>query len=287
MKNGNVPECEYEEIVESSLNDKNIVQENNKLLVNILKEESKRLMKAIGEQLKKSNFKPVAVEAWFGENGEYNAITLDSGIRIEGKIDRVDQFGEWFRVIDYKTGKIEENPESVYYGKKVQLLSYIQAIMDKNKKLKPAAALYFPVRNEWADSKKKAEESYKNKGYIIKDEHVVVNMDTDLLSNKTSKTIPVKFINAKGTSNPDERDFGKEGNLLTQEQFESITNYILEIEQNAVKEIMSGYIKPSPLVIGDKSPCHYCAYKSVCGLESTDMPDGRKAIKDIEFHNFL
>ena len=142
-------------IIESVLNSDEYVLDKNKMLVSILKKEAKRLIEAIYNQLNKSEFKPIATEAWFGRNSKYKEIQLDNNIRIEGKIDRIDKCGNYYRVIDYKTGKIDESPENLYYGKKVQLLSYIQAIQSEMKG-KPAGALYFPVRNEWAESKKKA-----------------------------------------------------------------------------------------------------------------------------------
>jgi len=287
IKNNNLSNNDYEEIINEVLLSNNVAVEHNRMLTNILHKESYRMMNAIHEQLNRSKFKPIAVEAWFGENGKFKPINLASNIKIEGKIDRVDKFNEFYRVIDYKTGKIDENPETLYYGKKVQLLSYIQAIQNSNGNMSPAGALYFPVRNEWAESKKKAEEAYKNKGYLLKDEEVLVSMDNDLYSSNTSKSIPVRFIKAKGTSNPDERDFGAEGNLLTSDQFKNVTDYILAIENQAISEIIQGYITPSPIIIGGKNPCAYCDYKGVCGLDKLIHHDGRKGLENIKFENFI
>ena len=106
---------------------------------------------------------------------------------------------------------------------------YIQAIENGNT-CKPAGALYFPFRNEWAESKKKALESYKNKGYLLKDETVLEKMDSDLYGSNTSNSLPVRFIKSKAASkDSQEREFGAEGNLLTEKQFEDITKYIDEI----------------------------------------------------------
>lgn len=277
---------EADEIIHNVIyGDENLIK-NNRVLINILEKEAKRLVTAIYGQLKKSEFKPIGTEMWFGEKSKFGAINLSHDIRIEGKIDRIDKCGEHYRVIDYKTGKIEESPDTLYYGKKVQLLSYIQAL--ENESQKPAGALYFPIRNEWADSKIKAEQQYKNKGYLLKDEDVLVKMDADLYSSNTSQSIPVRFIKSKTASKEsNEREFGAEGNLLSESQFENITKYIKELECKAVEEILSGYIEPSPLVLNKKSPCAYCDYKNVCGLERTNNPQGRKNIEKIDFNNFI
>ena len=42
---------------------------------------------------------------------------------MKGKIDRVDECGEYKRIIDYKTGDISSDLASVYYGKKIQLIN--------------------------------------------------------------------------------------------------------------------------------------------------------------------
>jgi len=277
---------EQKKIVDEVLyKDENLIK-NNRILISILEKESYRLLSAIGEQLRKSEFKPVGVEAWFGENSKYKSIRLADDVRIEGKIDRIDVYGDHFKVIDYKTGKIDESPEALYYGKKVQLLSYIQAI-GKDIGKKPAGALYFPVRNEWADSKRSAEHAYKNKGYLLKDEEILTHMDTELLHSNTSSSIPVNFIKAKNApKGSDARVFGAEGNLLTEKQFEKIIKYIEELEKKAVQEIKSGYTMPSPLVMDKKSPCTYCDYRFVCGLERTKNKDGRRAIDKINFNDF-
>jgi len=278
---------ESDEIISKVLSNNENFINNNRMLISVLTGESKRLMHAIYNQLKKSEFKPVSTESWFGDGSKYGAIKLANNVSIVGKIDRIDKCGDYYRVIDYKTGKIEESPETLYYGKKVQLLSYIQAI-ENDIKAKPAGALYFPIRNEWADSKKKAIEQYKNKGYLLKDENIIMKMDSDLYSSNTSASIPVRFIKSKTASkDSNEREFGAEGNLLSDSQFKNITKYIYELEKQAVSEIMDGYIEPSPLVIGKKSPCVYCDYRFVCGLEKTKNSEGRKAIEKIEFVNFI
>lgn len=287
IKNNTVSQEEINSIISNVLLSNENAIKNNRILINILEKESIRLLEALKEQLLSSEFKPTEVETWFGVNSKYKAIDLGDNIRIEGKIDRIDVNGEYYKVVDYKTGKIEETPEGVYYGKKVQLLSYIQSVGSTG--LKPAGALYFPIRNEWQTTKKKALDSYKNKGYLLKDEEVLKKMDISLCSGNNSKFLPVKFIKGK-SKNKDEnyREFGAEGNLLTSSQFEGITDYITKLEKQAVKEIKEGYIAPSPLILNKNSnPCMYCDYKYVCKLHKQENNQGRVALTDIEFNKFV
>jgi len=66
---------------------------------------------------------------------------LDFPVSIRGKVDRVDQFGEQVRIIDYKTGKVEkrnlslEEPEllieDVQYNQAFQILCYTSMLQQK------------------------------------------------------------------------------------------------------------------------------------------------------------
>ena len=263
------------------------ISRNNRVLIEILKKEAMRLLDAIELQLSLSAFKPKKTEVWFGEKGAYRQIELSHGIKVEGKIDRVDTWKNYYRVIDYKTGKIEESPENLYYGKKVQLLSYLEAIRKTKNNMLPVGALYFPVHSEWADSENQADKRYKNKGYLIKDEDIVVAMDSSLVNSNTSDFIPANF--KKGTRKDDDRVFGAEGNLLTGEQFNNVLDYILELENNAVNEILAGNIDASPVYNGNFNdlPCKYCDYYGVCGFDKNTLNNARKMLKNIKIDNFV
>ena len=274
-------------IITEVLLEDDIATKNNKILVEILRKEAMRLLDAIELQLSLSAFKPSQTEAWFGKNGAYNQIDLAHGIKIEGKIDRVDTWNNFYRVVDYKTGKIEESPENLYYGKKVQLLSYLEAIRKTKNNMIPAGALYFPVHSEWVDSENKAEKTYKNKGYLLKDESVVVAMDSTLKNENTSAFVPANF--KKQGAGEEGREFGAEGNLLSTAQFCGVLDYILELENKAVDEILSGNIDASPVFNGSGNdlPCKYCDYNGVCGFDKNTLVGARKMLKNIKLNNFV
>ena len=46
-------------------------------------------------------------------------------LALEGKTDRIDTSDAYVRVIDYKTGEIEDSPTAYYTGRKLQLYTYI------------------------------------------------------------------------------------------------------------------------------------------------------------------
>lgn len=82
-------------------------------------------------------------------------IILSNGeeINLIGRIDRVDVFekGEesYIRIIDYKSGNKELKLEDVFYGLELQLLIYLDAILEsadkENTDIKPAGIFYFRI----------------------------------------------------------------------------------------------------------------------------------------------
>nr|WP_287226862.1 PD-(D/E)XK nuclease family protein [Oscillibacter sp.] len=69
-------------------------------------------MDQLAEEMRCSDFVPLAFELSFGERGELPAVTVsepDAELRIGGKVDRVDGWVKdnrlYLRVVDYKSGK--------------------------------------------------------------------------------------------------------------------------------------------------------------------------------------
>ncbi len=251
----------------SILENKKYSQEQNKTLINILKSEVVRLCTTLKEQLDNSRFVPVATEKWFG--GDNQAIKLNDSLEIVGKIDRIDTCEDKSIVIDYKTGKIDAAPVDIYYGIKLQLAIYLSAL---KKDTYPAGVLYFPIRNDFAASKEKAKQSYQMKGFILKDNQTLLNMDTTLsLDNPKSKFIQAELKASKAHKANNVYEFKDSSLMLDQSELINIKEYALALAKKAAKEILEGYAKPSPFMHGGVLPCNYCSYKNVCGILTENL----------------
>ena len=84
-------------------------------------------------------------------NSSFRVKTTEEGLSLpelslKGTADRVDAAGEYVRVIDYKTGHIDDKPASYYTGRKLQLQLYLRAAAENNK---AAGAFYFPAAQEY------------------------------------------------------------------------------------------------------------------------------------------
>jgi len=249
-------------------------EEDNRVLIKILESEAVRLCKALYDEIQVSTFVPIATEKWFGSNGEYKGVLLDetSGVELVGKIDRIDANDKYYRIIDYKTGKIESKPEDIYYGKKLQLALYLSAIKDLNKE--PAGVLYFPIKNEYADSKTKANEVYRMKGFMLSDDQALLGMDKTLNADNPRS----RFIYPELKKSPKEGEsiFKSNNLLLDKAQLESLSTYALRLAEKGTQEILSGYVEASPYKCSNELPCEYCEYRRVCGIISKNYQSARE-----------
>lgn len=258
-------------ILKSVLSNEKYSKDDNKILIDILEGEVVRLCTALFDEMNHSGFKTTDTEQWFGEHGKYEGIQICDNPKIEivGKIDRIDRFtgedGNYYRILDYKTGKIDASAKDIYYGKKLQLAIYLDAIKSENERA--AGVLYFPIHNEYAKEEKKAEDIYKCKGFLLDDPNVLLKMDTRLSfdSPKSRYIFPELKTNKKNLETG-VMEFKTSDGLLSSKDIESVSSYAKAAAKKAAGEIISGYVKPSPFKENGSLACSYCEYRGVCGI---------------------
>lgn len=221
----------------------------------LLKREGRKIGRAMYRSIKDSSFTPLGSEIDFGyRESKYEAIKLSSGgsdYKIRGKIDRVDVCGDYFRIIDYKTGGVDAGDKAFYMGRKLQLYLYMNAIASE--KLKPVGGYYFPIEDAFLKEGENAEKLMKGK--TAKSEDIVRLMDKNVGENG-SEIIPVIFTKS---------GIKDSASVIEVDEFESYMDYALKLTENAVKEIKEGYIEPTPYKDEKSDECKYCQYKAMCG----------------------
>lgn len=267
-------------ILKKAIDEAMIVVEKNKAILGVIETECERLCRHIFTEQTNSAFKHKLSE-WKFDGENVVKLTLESGkqICIEGKIDRIDEYDNYIRIIDYKTGKVDSNFNSIYFGTKIQLISYVLASKHLNDK-KIAGVFYLPVHSDYATSEKMLKDMYKMEGFLLDDISVAIKMDTSLsLENKESAFIPLKIkADPDADSNQQFEFSGTRNKNLTEQEFDNVKDYVQELCTNAIEEILSGYIEPSPFASSASaglSRCEYCKLNGFCGLENSKFKFGR------------
>jgi ATP-dependent helicase/DNAse subunit B len=97
------------------------------------------LMKWLKDMEDETVYEPKEAELKFREV----PVTRDGCVLVNGRIDRVDHFGDHnFRVIDYKSGSDKFSPSRFAAGLQTQLVTYMLIYETMHEEMKPAGAWY-------------------------------------------------------------------------------------------------------------------------------------------------
>lgn len=282
----------------SNLIDKKLMDESNSILnstkkFKYLAQRFKRVISksvsVIASQIGKGEFEVFKTEFDFGSYSSGEAITLDLSdnekVYLQGRIDRIDKLdldGEtYIRIIDYKTGAKKFDLNEIYYGLQMQLLVYLDALIRNSKyildkQVKPGAILYFKIDDPIIKSKKEMTDeevekevlsALKMKGLVLKDARVVKAMDKDI--EGYSLVIPASF-KADGS-------FKATSDVVTEEEFRILREYVNRKMIEICEEMLSGDIKIQPTKNSNIAHCEYCDFSSICQFD-TEIKDNKYKI---------
>jgi ATP-dependent helicase/nuclease subunit B len=229
------------------------------------------------EQDQRSSFELWDVEAVFGEGKPLPGLRLElengRTLWLEGRMDRIDVAADeaggktYVRIMDYKSGRASLEPWEIYYGLKIQLLTYM-AVLLRNESRAPGGIFYFMVKDpmiltQGPVSQMELQKEIKRKlrltGYLLKDSGLVQKMDGEI--SGASEFIPAS-LNQNG-------EFSKRNKaLLTEETFMGLCSYCVNMIKSLANRMTDGDIPVSPWRFKQQSACQYCAYKSVCGFDT-------------------
>lgn len=208
-------------------------------------DEAKKYCVVCYNQIKHSEFKPKKVEAKIGgANADYPAVEFLNGeVKLTGKIDRVDEFNDYFRIIDYKTGAIDETVKGLYSGQKLQLYLYSKAVTEGR-----AAGLYYM---DLENSFKKSTEKEKSVmiGKTLAEAEIVQATDQTATDGEKGKYFDVKI----------ESD-GSVKNGISEETMNAFTDYAYLVAEKGVRYMTDGVIAPLPI----EGSCERCKYFALC-----------------------
>jgi len=244
----------------------------NKHLLKLLKTEAVKMCRLVNDQLQQSHFVNFKAEMRFGfKDSAFNAIEIPAGgetVKLHGIIDRIDIMPQKNQciIIDYKSGNAEYNENSLYAGRKLQLLVYTKAVM-QNFGFMPVGFYYFMLHDKFV-SPDSQEKTYSYIGRTLKSGEVLKDIDTTISPENKSKRLNVS-INKNGE--PSSRG----SNLVTQEQLDAQIDYAVYCIAKAGELLQQGFIKTLPY----DGVCSYCDYASICGANDIFEVTPRKITK--------
>jgi len=281
--------------------------EESKYRLNSIKFAAEKSLWALTIHLKNGDFSPIASELRFGSMQPLTAIRVaindKYAFEIAGSIDRVDitsHSGDaYVKILDYKTGEMKFDPTDIYYGRQMQLILYLNALVsDKNlakkmgiseSRILPGGIFYFNIKDPSIspDESENAEEAmltaFKLNGLVLKNEGIIGKMDERLPDQiKKSNIIPVEL---KVDGSLSKRS---ETSVRDLNDFEAICNFVMSKVASIGSDIINGEITPKPFKGKNKiSACSHCEYSAVCGFGATEriskynLADKSKKVEDI------
>ena len=254
-------------------------------------QELEMVIRELWQELKVAAFQPVDFETEFGEEMSLPAIDVSGKTmeaRLRGFVDRVDAWTEqgrnYFRVVDYKTGKKDFDYCDVFNGIGLQMLLYLFALEQEGQPILgehpiPAGVQYFPARvpilpsdgrlddTEAAEHRQK---EWKRRGLLLDDTDVLRAMEPEA----APKRLPVTW----------KKDGTVTGDLADRDQLKLLRQYVFLILGRMVDDIASGNVEPNPYTRGSShNACAFCPYGAVCHKTQVE---GRRNYKAMNAQRF-
>ena len=213
-----------------------------------IKRQLKANLEDILREQRQSSFKPKYLEKSFNN---FKIEVKGKSLSLIGRVDRIDENQDYFRIIDYKTGGTGVILKDLYYGEKLQLFLYQKIAREKLKKLS-AGGFYFNAKLDYSIG---AEDKLILKGIVKNDEDVIEAFDKDFLAQGKSKVLSATRA----------KDGSLRGSAISKYNLEELEEYSLKLSSLACEKILEGFIKPLPTSSG----CDYCKFKALCGHEKS------------------
>lgn len=254
-------------------------------------QELEMVVQELWEELSRSEFAPTGFEVEFSKDADMPPIAIDGAkmnAELRGFVDRVDQWqglgSNYFRVVDYKTGRKDFDYCDVYNGVGLQMLLYLFALESGGQGILgcrsiPAGVQYFPARMpvmgadgrlDEAEAEKIRLKEKRRKGLLLDDEQVLQAMEPGESPQRMNYAV--------------RKDGSRSGDLASREQLGMLKDYMYKVLRDLVNDIASGNVMPNPYTRGSShSACAFCPYGAVC---HQDEVSGRRNYKTMTAQRF-
>lgn len=245
-----------------------------------LKRIMRRTVWALHEQICAGKFRPSGFEVSFADVGDLEAVNVRFGergrIRLQGRIDRIDTVETddtvYVKIIDYKTGMTQFDPVSLYYGLQLQLVVYLNAALEmerklhKDKQVVPAGIFYYRMQDPVLE-KEAGEEDARIQEKLLK------KLRPDGVLNSDQEVLRLLDMGMNGDSLVIPAGMKKNGELkaassvATTEQFEKLSGFVTGKLAKMGEQILNGVIEVKPFSDKNGIACDFCDFQDVCGFD--------------------
>lgn len=259
LDNETLVDIEAKHYIEENLKEKYDDHPMNQYFINNLIEDMKMTIKIIQKQLKLGDYVPVAKEKEIsGQIGD---------VPFSGIIDRVDEFGNYARIVDYKSSSKEIDLNLTMQGFNIQMLVYLDMLCKQENKDR-AGMLYFNMKKRiltrdtsYALGDEDVLKEYRMEGYMVDDGST---NSVKGLGSTPELIAPVK-IKKSG-------EYANSAKVISPDELDQIMEYVENHISELYKKIHDGLIPIHPTLTDGAQPgsdfkvypCTYCPYKSVC-----------------------
>ena len=279
-----------EELAPKLQNEILLSSQQHKHLVGRLKGTVIRALRRLIEFDRASEFKPMALEKSFGLGTDalpplVYMLPDEVALEIVGQIDRLDiatsEGKKYMLVIDYKSGGAWLKLVDVYYGLRLQLLTYLLVARNAYEDCLPAGVLYYFLKNptisdnirlDEEEITKKINNLLKMPGWVLDQPQVIRLLDRDIEGYSEFLKIALKKDETfYSTSLP---------YIKTSEEFSMLLTHVEKKLVETACRILGGDIEISPYVMDKVTPCGYCQFTAVCQFDNL-LPENeyRKLVK--------
>lgn len=230
-------------------------------LVSTIKRILKYVVGRLALEFAQSDFDPVKCELGIGYEGGLPSISIpvDDELSLEliGKVDRIDTWNGYVRIVDYKTGSREFRLPDILVGQNMQMLIYLYAVANSEEfGGNVAGILYMPAKRD----KKKSKADRRMNGLLSANIDLITAMDKE---NKG------EFVPSYSEDNPS-------SSFIAEEDFDKIFKFIENRLKQAGHAVYSGNIAATPVDGLDSAACKYCEFKNVCRIGDEKIEKAEK-----------
>lgn len=265
-----------------------------------LRKTVERVVLNAAQELRASDFKPLAFELGFGKGKDLPPVTLELDgftVSVSGFVDRVDGWEHggrlYLRVMDYKTGRKSFDLTDVFHGIGMQMLLYLFTLEKYGKdyfgkEVVPAGVLYVPARDLLAKGERDMTEEERQaqldkaltrQGLLLDDPAVLEAMEN---TPDRKRFLPLRLRKDGGFTSND---------LASLAQLGRLSRHLDQILAQVARELREGKVCADPYWRGEQqNACQWCRYRPACQFEHGLGGEGRRwgrKLKNEEFWDAL